>query len=255
MDPYLEDPDVWPDFHTCFMVAVRMAIGELLPERYAIGVERHVWLYDAEADRINLLGRPDIYTFDAGQTLAQETQPADTAVGLPAAPTVVRLPVVREEGKAYLRIIDRRRRRVVTVIELLSPANKKPGEDRDACFAKRTEYLALDTNLVEIDLLRSGRRPMLGEPPLPNSDYYVFVCREREFPTAGVWPFTIRDSFPPLAVPLSADDGEVVVDLKSCFDRTFDGGGCRKEINYREPPATPLNPPDDDWARALLAAS
>ena len=42
--------------------------------------------------------------------------------------------------------------RVVTVVELLSPANKRNSDDREAYLAKRNEYLAIGTNLVEIDL-------------------------------------------------------------------------------------------------------
>jgi hypothetical protein len=34
LNPYLEDPDKWPDLHATFMVAFRAAINVVLPDRY-----------------------------------------------------------------------------------------------------------------------------------------------------------------------------------------------------------------------------
>ena len=49
---------------------------------------------------------------------------------------------------------------MVTVIELLSPSNKRAGDDREQYLAKRRELLRSPAHLVEIDLLRDG-------PPCP----------------------------------------------------------------------------------------
>src|SRR6202044_2866130 len=72
-------------------------------------------------------------------------------------PTVL-LPTLEAKGKPVVRIIDARGKRVVTVIEMLSPANKSRGIDHEAYLAKRQEYLQSGTNLVEIVLLRGGQR-------------------------------------------------------------------------------------------------
>ena len=69
----------------------------------------------------------------------------------------------------YLKIKEVRSDRVITVIEFLSPANKAPGPDRDGYLAKRNEYLATRTNLVEIDLHRPGERMPMGKPKPPRS--------------------------------------------------------------------------------------
>ena len=45
------------------------------------------------------------------------------------------------------------------VIEVLSPSNKRSGEDREPYLAKRRELLDESAHLVEIDLLR-GWKPM-----------------------------------------------------------------------------------------------
>lgn len=68
------------------------------------------------------------------------------------------LPSLDRERVPFVEIRDRESRRLVTVIELLSPSNKRPGGDREQYLAKRSDLLASPTHLVEIDLIRGGRR-------------------------------------------------------------------------------------------------
>ena len=64
------------------------------------------------------------------------------------------------------KVVDAAKDRVITAIELLSPANKNRSQHYDAYVAKREEYLAGNTSLVEIDLHRSGvRPPMFTDTP------------------------------------------------------------------------------------------
>ena len=60
----------------------------------------------------------------------------------------------------YLEIIYRETGDVVTVIEVLSPANKS-GEGRKQYIAKQNDLLQTHANLVEIDLLSSGQSTTL----------------------------------------------------------------------------------------------
>ncbi len=46
--------------------------------------------------------------------------------------------------------------RVVTAIEVLSPANKLPGKAREAYRANQRDFIAAGVNFVEIDLIRQG---------------------------------------------------------------------------------------------------
>src|SRR5207253_1846206 len=108
---------------------------------------------------------------------------------------------IHEPDAKELKILDVHKQRVVTVLEILSPANKNPNQDRDTYLMKRNEYLATGINLIEIDLLRSGPRMPWVEPPPPKGDYYILVCRAPEFPKAGIWPLSIRDELPVVPVP------------------------------------------------------
>jgi hypothetical protein len=42
MDPYLEDPAIWSDFHNSFMTYLREAIAAPLRDRYDVRLEEQV---------------------------------------------------------------------------------------------------------------------------------------------------------------------------------------------------------------------
>ena len=65
----------------------------------------------------------------------------------------------------FLEIRDRLGRELITVVELLSPANKRGGADREQYVAKREQLLKSAAHFVEIDLLRGGRPMPLENRP------------------------------------------------------------------------------------------
>ena len=66
-------------------------------------------------------------------------------------------------------------RRVVTAVELLSPTNKvDPG--RELLATKRRSWLASEAHLLEIDLLRAGRRFPTARA-LPAAPDFVILSR------------------------------------------------------------------------------
>jgi hypothetical protein len=249
MDPYIEAPHLWNDFHISMIVAMRSALNAVLPARYAASADVHVWSVDPDKETSVLLGKPDVPITEEMETNGGVT----TRVRHAAAPATLRLRKRRQRTRRYLRIHEARSSRLVTAIELLSPANKAPGPDRDAYIAKREEYLATGTNLVEIDLLRAGTRPPLGDNP-PESAYYVLACREWEFPLAGFWPIGVRDPLPEIPVPLAEDVSDAPLPIRRCVDECYDGGRYPLKIEYGEPPTPPLREPDATWASELLTA-
>jgi uncharacterized protein DUF4058 len=246
MDPYLEDPNLWPDFHLTFLIALRAALNDVLPPPFVARADRHVWVDAPEMDP-RLLGRPDLYVADP-----LDAPPGSEAVTTLAAPVAAALPYPARKGQPFLKIVDARNHRVVTAVELLSPANKTPGRDRDAYLNKRADYLASQVNFVEMDLLRSGARaPVVGA--LPPADYYIIVCRYFDFPRAGVWPLTVRDRLPTIPIPLNPDVEPPLVQLRPSLDRAYDEAGYEREIDYTQPPTPSLAPTDAAWTSELLA--
>ncbi len=247
MDPYLEDPDLWSDVHGTLLPLIRAALTTHLPVGYVAKIDQHVWLSSVDRDR--LLGRPDVFVAARGPT----GRAAGAAVAEPT--ELVTLPRLRRRrGTRAVHIIDRRRRRVVTAVELLSPSNKASGsDDREAYLAKRAHYLATGTNLVEIDLLRGGERMPWGVGRSAPADYGLLVARADEYPAAAVWGVSVRESLPAIPVPLRAGDGVVPLNLQECLTAAYDSAEYQRELDYTVPPIPALRPADAEWAAKLLA--
>ncbi|MGH7138207.1 MAG: DUF4058 family protein [Pirellulales bacterium] len=245
MNPYLEQDDVWEDFHHNFFTWTQASLNSRLGENYFARIEARLYIRELSGDERRFFGRADVGVSSRGGP-----QPQTAVVELDA-PVELVLPAVDIGRESWLEIRDRRDRRVVTVIELLSPTNKRRGPDRDAYLSKRNGILASRTHLVEIDLRRGGERPSL--PPLPDCDYYVFISRYEARPRIGFWPIGLRDPLPTISVPLSDPDPPIELDLQQLLHQTYDSADYGKTI-YAETPDPPLSKTDAEWARQFTPA-
>jgi Protein of unknown function (DUF4058) len=243
MDPYLEGW-IWGSFHPNLITAISERLNPQLPKRYIASTELYIWRVD-DSERL-LLGGPHVFVSDRKPT------PVEASVATIAAPINTVLPgVVRKQR--YVKVVDPEARRVVTVIEILSPSNKTVGDNGQAYRLKREEYIASGISLVEIDLLRSGIRPPLGDPAPPISDYYMLVHRGWEDSRMGIWPISVRDALPLVPIPLDPDVPEVMLDLRACIDHVYEFGRYAEQIEYARLPKPPLHEPDATWAGELLS--
>lgn len=246
MNPYLEQSDTWEDFHGNFLIeAQRMLAGNVGPN-YFVKYEVRIYLHELSEEERRFFGRADVAVLErpGGSGLA------GVATAVVAAPLELVLPSAEVRREGFLEIRDRRDRRVVTVIELLSPANKSSGTDQDTYAGKRRSVLASQTHLVEIDLRRGGVRPY--PPDLPSCDYYALVSRYEHRPRGvGLWPINLREQLPAIPIPLSAPDPDVMLDLQALLHRVYDAADYGKYI-YGEIPQPPLLPADAEWARQFV---
>jgi hypothetical protein len=252
MNPYLEQNDVWKDFHRRFLVFLAGDLESHVGPNHLVKIEARLYLRELGEQERRFFGKADVGVSEVSETGARLTAAAATATMTAPLVLPLELPRVDVEREPYLEIRDRRDRRLVTVIELLSPTNKTRGPDRDDYLRKRKQVLYGSAHFVEIDLLRGGLRP---EPPeFPTADYYVFVSRVTERANAYWWRMGLRQRLPVIPVPLAAPDTDVLVDLQNILHRTYDEAGYGKYI-YEEKPQPPLSPEDDAWARAILAGT
>jgi len=143
---------------------------------------------------------------------------------------------------------------LVTAIEILSPINKRPGQERQKYLHKRRELLRSEVHVMELDLLRGGERSPL-ETPLPLAPYYVTLARADNRPSVDAWPIQLAARLPVLPVPLSAPDPDVPLDLGAVVQAVYERGGYATRIDYRQPaPLPPLEPEQQAWVEQLLAA-
>jgi hypothetical protein len=243
MNPYLEQDDAWEDFHPNFILRSQEALNAQIGANYVVKVEVRLLLHERSAEERRFFGIADVGVSEKAQRAASSASAALEA------PLQLQLPAVEMEKQRFLEIRDRRNRRVVTVIELLSPTNKSPGQDRDDYLSKRRQILAGEMHLVEIDLRRGGKRP--SPPDLPPCSYYALVSRRDDRPSVGVWPFGLRDPLPRIPVPLNSPDPPVWLDLKAVLDQAYDAAAYGRYI-YDDHPDPPLNAADEEWAKTVL---
>ncbi|MEM7131768.1 MAG: DUF4058 family protein [Chloroflexota bacterium] len=134
-----------------------------------------------------------------------------------------------------------------------NPTNKVPKEGRQKYESKRLKLLGSQTNLVEIDLLRSGT-------PMPTSiqeedwtDNRILISRAYQRPYADVYGFGVRDSIPPFPIPLRRGEEEPIVDLNEILHELYDLLSFDLVINYNEHPVPPLRKEDRIWMNELLS--
>ncbi len=147
-------------------------------------------------------------------------------------------------------IRDVRRRRLITAIEILSPTNKR-GRGRREYLEKREKLLGSPVHLLEIDLIRAGRRiPM--QQTLPAAPYFVFLSRAEKRPVLDVWPINFRDPLPVVPVPFKRGDVDVHMDLQKTLADVYDSVGYDLLIDYTQSPNPPLPPDERAWARRIV---
>lgn len=247
MNPYLEQADVWEDLHDRFIVFAAGALEAHVGPGYLVKIENRLYVHELGEQERRFLGRGDV-----GVGERRPVQSGGSSGTVLAAPVHPIFPAVDLQREAYIEIRDRRDRRVVTVLELLSPTNKTKGPDRDQYLNKRRQILASPSHLVEIDLLRGGERPSL--PEVPASAYYALVSRSQDRPEFGFWPLKLTDPLPALPIPLSSPDPEVPLDLQAILHRVYDDANYGKYI-YEDEPQPPLAKEEATWANAFIPRS
>ena len=246
MNPFLEQPSVWRDFHTSFLVTLRSVLVPRVRPKCHVELEESIFI-DPTGDDPRLFAVADTAVAD---TALGEYRPSATATAtVVAAPVTVTVPGVTKKKMRRLVVRDSKSQEVVTAIELLSPSNKAAGADRDKYLEKRVEVLTSGANFVELDLLRGGQRMPIR--PRAECDYYVLVSWAWQRPEMGLWPLKVRELLPAIPIPLRKGEPEPLIELKAVLDRTYDEAGYEDRI-YSAPPDPPLSTADADWAKAFV---
>ena len=251
MDPFLES--TWGNIHTQMIGKIAAQLQPLLPRDLRARVTEHVTV-DAEAFRsgrypdVRIVERPDRESGTPEQT-------ADVALAEPLVleitdwpeePITERSIEIRKTGTGH---------RLICVIELLSPTNKRPGPNRDHYLQKQRELKWSNANLVEIDLLRQWGHvlPVSDDqiPPDVRTPYRVSVWRSGHPRLLDLFCIELRERLPRIPIPLREDDADVPLDLQVSLEYCYDVSGY-DDIDYTTDPNPPLKSDDAKWADELL---
>lgn len=216
MDPYLEHPKLWPAFQ-----------HQLLACLY----------------QILLPGLVDRYRARVGTRTYVSEMPLFTSI-------------VRDEyTEEFIEIRTRTDNRLVTLLEVVGPANKSTPAGRHAYLDKRKEAVAQRAGVVEIDLVMQGKPTLTySRDGLPEFDHAVSVTRATAPDRYEIYTATLQKRLPKFKLPLAPDDRDALLDLQAAFARAYDLGGFGSLVDYKSPPPpdVPLTDSHKSWIDDLL---
>ncbi|MSS72746.1 MAG: DUF4058 family protein [Candidatus Latescibacteria bacterium] len=246
MDPYIEQPELWSDFHNDLASEIRAQLNRLIQPRYFARLTPYVTYEVVEISEVRGI-RPDVGVW--GRQPSGQPQSGVATITPAPAESAVPLEIQLELSRVEIRTVGTQQ--LVTAVEILSPVNKRPGHDAYLDYQrKRRGLLHSAAHLIEIDLLRGGERPSL-ERPVPPAPYYVVLSRADHRPRVEVWPIQLGDLLPVLPVPLLEPDPDVPLDLGAAVASVYERGAYASQIDYRQPPP-PLSGEETGWLEGLL---
>lgn len=216
MDPYLETPKLWPAFQHQLLACLYQILFPGLVDRYRARV--------------------------GTRTYVSET-PLFTSI-------------IREQyAEEYIEIRNRTDGDLVTLLEVVSPANKTTPAGRQAYLDARQQAVQQKAGIVEIDLIMQGK-PLLtySRDGLPEYHYAVTVTRSNTPDRYEIYTSTLQKKLPKFKVPLAADDRDALLDLQAAFVRAYDLGNFANQIDYKgaPPPDVPFTNASRTWTEELL---
>jgi hypothetical protein len=251
MDPYIEHPEVWSDFHADLAAEIRAGLNRVVQPRYVARLVPRVTYEIVEIEDTRSV-RPDVSVWQP-QPASEQTEGGVAVVSTAPVESIVAMELPLRLFTVEVR--EAATMRLVAAIEILSPVNKQPGhEAHDEYLRKRRDLLRSGAHLIEIDLLRGGRRPPL-ERPVPTAPYYVVLSRVSRRPKVEVWPIQLDEKLPTIPVPLLEPDPDAPLNLAMVVAAVYERGGYGVLIDYSQPPPPPpLSDADAAWLDGHLRA-
>ena len=264
MDPFIEINPRWESFHAWFL---RELARQSLPQAQAldcwIDVERTIY-QRLPSGEVIVVGEPD-EVVGAAYAGSSWQDPSRSGGGVAllepkAVHEVVLDPETLERVKQdYLVVRELGQfQRVLAVVEVLSPANKK-GSYVPRYREKRRRYLESRVHFMEIDLLRGGENPSRDLfPELPEAAYFILVARKTGLGrNEEGHPLSLREPLPVIGLPIGPPRPDLPLDLAAAFRSAYDLSVRPGSIRYQQETAPPpvLGEDDANWVREIVRAT
>jgi hypothetical protein len=252
MDPFIEAQGRWEDFHNKLMGDMERYLSATVPARYAVRLGERSYI-DYLDPRVERSGE-HVFSPDIGIKTAIPDEIGTRPTSVLEEPAIDMEGLVETEFREVfieIRELDPQQR-LVTGIEVLSPANKRPGSVGWYQYErKRRVFFEGHANLVEIDLLRGGRRHAMAQA-WPESPYCLLVLRKENAPRCKVFEAHYRQPLPAIPVPLAPPDADVPLSLQPLIDGVYERSRYARELDYGQALRPPLSAADSEWLQAAL---
>lgn len=247
MNPFFEESRHWRGFHNNLASEIVAALVPRLGDGYAAQLEiESVMESVSVSESVHI--RPDVAIVDTPRESGAQPQ-TDSAIASP--PTERRKILVKSPEKlrrVLIRMTDSDE--LVTIIEILSPSNKRSQGLADY-QQKRYTILMSDVHFVEIDLLRGGTRPGEEVVTAEPYDYATVVNRAGPERISEIWRSALNEPLPSIPIPLRYPDKDIVLDINRVIELIYTRYGFSKLIDYGEPiPKPNLRPDVAEWWEA-----
>jgi hypothetical protein len=251
VDPYLELPSQWPDVHHELISSTRAALKAIVGSNYHVRIEERIYISnDNDPGRIVLV--PDVQVSYRDE-VSRPSVPAIEGGLDRAEPMVLETLVDEEIRQAYVKVVDAKHNKVVTVIEILSPDNKVArSQGLKSSRKKRAQVMKSASHWVEIDLLRRGISLSLRNR-IRAHDYFVHVSPADRRPQGLVWAIRLSQQLPVIPIPLNPGHDDARLDLQAVLDTAYDHARYDTEIDYTKAPDPPLGAAWAEWSDRWLA--
>ena len=257
MDPYLEG-SLWSDVHQALASEIRRRLSRQVRPRYAVRLAIATVEENGPGTGVNLM-YPDVEVFRPSQRLPLSGGSTLVAEPVLEVASFVTVRLDSQDRQVTVEIYDLDRNQLVTSIEILSPANKRP-PGLEKFVAKRERLRNAGVNLLTIDLIRRGQRslPSSASPvseTLVQADYLVTLLRGVDY-RMQAWPVRLQNPLPVVAVPLRHPDPDVPLDLNGILAAVYDEAGYDLTIDYTAaPPAPSLDDGTAAWLERQLQSA
>ena len=228
--PHSEDLP-WESVNTLWVAAIVAGLNRTLPrDQFRAFANRHLGS-QVEAD---------VAEFESLPAAHHGNGPVATAVRSYTRPAIHTLPAVFPDN-IEVQVADiQNSRRLVAVIELISPSNKKEVRERESFAAKCCAYLRQGIGLVIVDVVTDRSANLhnellglmgLGEPysfsqPTPTYTASYRPVRRDEANGIDLWPETLAVGHPLPTVPLPLKGhGVVALDLDETYSAALQQSG------------------------------
>jgi hypothetical protein len=247
MNPFFEQR--WHDAHTRLIAYTCDALQERLPGDLVAGAEEQFVAIGADVQPTTF--RPDVSVKEPWEEGGGTAVAARVRAPKATQPTRI---FVDDEVERWVEIQDQTGR-LVTVIELLSPASKMDEAARERYRTKRGTLISGGVNVVEIDLVRQGSSVFPEEMRVitlregPPYGVCVFVAAQPKVREAHI--IGLREPLPVISIPLRPTDPDVALELQPLINQCHERGRYHL-LRYGVEPVPPFAPEDATWIDHIL---
>lgn len=249
MDPYLERH--WRDVHTRLTAYSTDALNESLPGALAARCEERV-VIDAGEWAPQRVTSPDVRIIESGSSNGTKSAPAG---GVATAPILFEM-LADSITEPFIEIRDSSGQTLITVIEFISPTNKRHGPDRERYLPNRRHVFDTGVNVVEIDLVRAGSCQALLLPYAlkreEETSYRAVVWRATTHRRGELYLIPLGSPLPQIGIPLRDGEADVTLALQPLIENVYVRGRYAQTIDYARPCDPPLSETEMTIAKPLL---